>query len=74
MHTVIANRNIVGELEHLTRLALRTSADKTHILIFALLLIAPGFLLTGLFVFSFFLYFFYLRIVFFLLQIFLFII
>ena len=38
VHTVTAHRNIIRKLEHLARLALRTAADKTDILIFAFLL------------------------------------
>ena len=38
VHAVIADRNIVGQLEHFPCLALRSSADKTHILVILILL------------------------------------
>ena len=35
VHTVVADTDIVGKFEHLSRLALRSAADKTYILVIA---------------------------------------
>ena len=46
MHTVVAHRYVIGELEHFSGLALRTAAHKADVLVVAFFLFA----LTGLFV------------------------
>ena len=44
MHTIVTNADIVGQLKHSSRFALRSVADKAHILITALSAFASVFI------------------------------